>query len=204
MIKTIIEQLRRLDEMPKLKDREYPTAANFAHVSSDALDRSYNYVGITDSGVSIYEKTNGSGFLCGFESELGNLIHIIDIRTRRKSYPSVPRDLSSDYHQVSWVHVVDEYAESGYTRDVYDYLAKITDLVSDHEQYIGAQRLWQSLARAGTVNVYVWDGGLGDYSRDTNGDIIRYTGKNISERYIWGDSIDHADRLLVATTKNFN
>ena len=81
--------------------------------------------------------------------------------------------------------------QRGYTKDVYNLIAKNYDLVSDWEQYGLAKPLWKSLARNSEVNIYVF----------SDNRYRLYDGQNISEKEIWG-GVERASTLLVATTKN--
>ena len=198
-MKLLDQKLKQLNEMPKLHDDELPLGIE-ANISLDSLDRSYVYYGsIRHGAVKIYEKKNSSGFVAGVSKDDSFAI-FLDIKTRKTAYPVVPKNLNSDYHQVSMVVVGDQFADHGYTREVYEYLASKFDLVSDHEQYLGAVRLWRSLSRSDKINIYVYDGEINDYIHNDT-ETVKYNGKNISDSHIWGDTVLHSMRLLVATKK---
>jgi hypothetical protein len=189
-IKQPREAIERLNEMPKYTNDELPLG-QLSQISMTSLSKSYSLLGsVAGNMIQVYEKNTGTGFIAGFERS-GNFNHFLDIGTRRIAYPVLPTGLSSDYHQVSSVLVSEGLEQRGYTKEVYNLVAKKYDLVSDWEQYGLAKQLWQSLARNSGVNVYVFSGGY----------YHRYDGQNISEKEIWG-GMERASTLLVATTKN--
>jgi hypothetical protein len=195
-LRNISDTLVHLNEMPRLRDEELLLGLD-NNISHDQLNRAYSYIGsIRHNTIKIYEKTDSSGFIAGVD--IDHLFTIfLDIKTRKKSYPVLPTGLR-DYQQVSMVLIGDQFAERGYAREVYEFLATKFDLVSDHEQYLGAKRLWKSLAKSGKINIYVFDGEINDYVSDKHG-VIVYNGENINDRLIWGDTIEHSMRLLVAS-----
>ena len=171
-------------------------------ISATALERAYDYLGTPDSydSIHIYKKKNNFGFIAGVRDDT-SLKHFLDIKTRHHSYPVQPVDLLDPYFQVSFVIVSEEFAEQSYTKAVYKFLVSMYDIVSDHEQYLGGKRLWQSIAKDKDVFVYVFDGNKDDYIRDEHGVIIRYDNDDIHETKIWGPSIEHSTILLVASRK---
>jgi len=188
-IKQLIETIERLNEMPKYSDDDLPLG-NLAQISMDSLSKSYSILGnVAQNAIQVYEKNSGTGFIAGFERH-NNFNHFLDIGTRRTSYPVVPHNLSPDYHQVSSVIVAEGFEQRGYTKEVYNLIAKKYDLVSDNEQYRLAKLLWQSLARNSSVNVYVF----------SDNKYSLYDGSNINEKEIWG-GVDKRSTLLVASTK---
>jgi len=188
-IKQLLETIERLNEVPKYNDNDLPLG-NLAQISMSSLSESYSLLGnVAQNAIQVYEKNSGTGFISGFERNQ-SFNHFLDIGTRRVAYPVVPHNLSADYHQVSSVLVAEGYEQRGYTKEIYNLIAKKYDLVSDHEQYRLAKILWQSLARDSSVNVYVF----------TNGQYSLYNGSNINEKEIWG-GVDKRSTLLVATIK---
>lgn len=197
----LIEGILNIEESPRYNDEELPLG-ELAYISQEALKRSFVFLGKTAKEVLVYEKQDFSGFTAGLLNKDKSLAHFLDIKTRKNAYPTTPSQLSPDYHQVSWVIIAKDFEQFGYTRNVYMLVAQHYDLVSDHEQYLGAKKLWQSLARSGVINVYVFDGfETKDYVRDESGNLVKYNGTNINEKKIWGDSIKYNSVLLVATTK---
>ena len=96
--------------------------------------------------------------------------------------------------------VAEDFAKQGLTTAVYDHIAYRVDLVSDYIQFMGAKRLWQSLAKSSTVYVQIFDGSRGDYIRDRNNNVIVYNGQNIDESTIWGGP-EKQSVLLVASSE---
>lgn len=183
-------------EAPYLHDEELGYKV-LAHISNSALTRAYtHFVKIGD--IDIYSNIHG-GFIAGYKRE-DSLSMVVSISTRYDAYPVVPTQLGK-YQQISMVNVSSLYAERGNTKLVYTAIANKLDLVSDNEQYLGAQGLWKSLARSSDINVYVFDGRIKDYVRDSSGKIIKYNGKNIDDKEIWGSKDSYRAVLLVGTTK---
>ena len=189
-IKQLMETIERLNEMPKYTHDDL-SLGQLSHISMTSLSKSYSLLGsVAGNAIQVYEKNTGSGFIAGFERS-GNFNHFLDIGTRSIAYPVVPPGLNSNYHQVSSVLMAEGSDQRGYTKDVYNLIAKNYDLVSDWEQYGLAKPLWKSLARNSEVNIYVF----------SDNRYRLYDGQNISEKEIWG-GVERASTLLVATTKN--
>jgi len=186
-IKKLIETIELLNEMPKYSQDDLPLG-HLSQISINSLNKSYSLLGnVAENAIQVYEKNTGTGFIAGFERS-GNFNHFLDIGTRRVSYPVIPHGLKPDYHQVSSVLIAEGYEQRGYTKEVYNLVAKNYDLVSDWEQYGMAKMLWKSLARNSNVNVYVF----------SDNRYQLYTDNNIDEREIWG-GIEKSTTLLVAT-----
>ena len=187
----------RISEMPYLHNDELPLGVEL-NISNDALERSYILLGSIRSGaIEVYEKSDSSGFIAGIKTSNG-LATFVDIKTRRKAYPVEPKNLHN-YHQVSMVIVGQDHAERGITREIYEFLAGRFDLVSDHEQYQVAKKLWQSLAKSKKINVYVWSGDNWLLDGDNP---KKYDGTNINSAEIWGRTIEYKTRLIVATKRD--
>ena len=131
---------------------------------------------------------------------------IVQVSVRTKPVPFVPTQLKK-YKQVGMVNVSafsesEGYAKQGHARAVYNLLATKFDLVSDHYQYLGAKRLWKSLSKETDINIYVFDGNIGDYLRDSKFTIIRYNGKNLDDKKIWHcTDASYENILLVASIR---
>ena len=189
--------LKTLFESPYLNDEELPYTV-LAKISKSQLKRAYSEVGQINDIVLFAHKDTGfiAGFMVG-----DHLSTIVRISCREKGYPKEPHQLEN-YQQVSMVNVSKEFAERGYTKEIYNLIAKTIDLVSDHEQFLGAKGLWKSLARDSDINVYVFNGNLNDYVRDEFGKIIKYNSSNLKDKMIWGSTFEHKSILLVATKRN--
>lgn len=185
-----------LFEMPYLVDDELQYQV-LAKISNTALKRSYQYL-CKDGEIEIFAGDE-TGFIAGYKRP-NHLSTVVMISCRATAYPVVPTQLQN-YQQVSMVNVSKEFADKGFTKSVYNQIAKTADFVSDHEQYLGAKGLWKSLARESDINVYVYDGHKGDYIRDASGVILKYHSKNIEDKVIWGSSEMYRTVLLVTTSK---
>jgi hypothetical protein len=197
-LKIVIEKLNRISESPYLHDIElfhFETAV----ISKSALVRSYTYIGAVLSEIQIYEKNDWSAFVVGVVDDSGNLIHFLDIQLDHKLYPVEPTQLRPNYRQIGMTMISKNIAQQGITKAVYQYLVERFDMVSDRVQYLGGKRLWQSLAKNSIANIYVFDGGVNDYIRDSGGNIVKYDGVNIDESVIWGETMAHQNRILVAS-----
>lgn len=186
-----------LSEMPYLHDEELGMQT-LAHISEAQLARAYDLVAELDQDVRIYQNSEYNTFIAGYwreNAEPKYLSTTVMISTRKnRAYPAVTMsDLGDEYYQVSMVNVQKKLAESGITKKVYNAIAKLAPLVSDHEQYLGAKGLWKSLARDSDVNVYVFNCDEKTYTK--------YDSKNVDDYLIWGDKHHHRTMLLVATTK---
>lgn len=190
-------KVKELLETPYLNDEElgYEVLAN---ISNEALARSYSLLSKV-KGLEIYQK-NTTGFIAG-KRKKSELSTVVIVNCRKEAYPCVPTQLGSDYQQVSFVRVSKGYESEGNPKLVYNEIAKHIDLVSDHEQYLGGQGLWKSLARESDVNVYVFDGRIKDYIRDETGKPKKYNSSNISAKKIWASKETYRLILLVATDK---
>ena len=200
MIKTFRDFLK---ESPLYNDTELQTQQKIKHPLTDKsvknLESEYNFVG----DVSGYEVWfNGKMFIAGkrYEhSEHGWLFYIImQIRTRGNTmFPTTPADIvpGVNSYQVSWAEISSDVEGIGLAKVIYlmviDYVGSLT---SDNEQYKGARRLWESLAK--NVNVFVWDGNKSDYIRDEIGNKLKL--KEIDPNQVWGQAPIFRNVLLVA------
>jgi hypothetical protein len=194
----MIKKLKTLEvSLPRINDEDLELV-ELHRISMDAIIRAHKLIDVLPNGFQIY-RNNGEGvFITGHH--LGDeFVRIVEILTKKPSYlgANIPTQLDN-WIQVAMVNVDKRFAESGYTKLTYELLSKRFDLVSDKEQYWAAKKLWKSLARSNT-HIYVYDGSIGDYMRDRNGLPNRYNGQNIPEEVIWGKTVQHARRLLVAT-----
>jgi hypothetical protein len=190
-------KLEDLLEMPYLNDEELSYQV-LAKISTKALNKGFEEFSKTKD-LTIYSNKETSGFIAGY-LRAGHLSTVIKIASRQSAYPIEPAQVE-DYHQVSMVSVSKEYALTGNAKAVYEQIAKKVPLVSDHEQYIGAQGLWKSLARSSDVFIYVFNSEVQDYIRDQADKIVKYNSKNIEDDKIWGTDPTHRMVLLVATIK---
>jgi hypothetical protein len=200
-IRVLLEQLSTITEMPKLHDEELALISTQPSISKSALTRSYELIGnlgSSQSHIAVYKKKNNLGFIAGVHDD-GSFTYFLDIKTRHHSYPVEPSNLMIPNFQVSFVNVSEDYAEQTYTKSVYKFLISKYDVISDHEQYIGGKRLWQSISSETDVFIYVFDGNIDDYIRDNDDQIVRYQDESISEKNIWGHSIDFSKILLIAS-----
>jgi hypothetical protein len=189
-----------ITEAPYLHPEELPYKALSA-ISVDRLGLSYSKIGEIDDGggLEVYQHKSNKGIAAGkiLEKEF---YFAVSITTRETIYPAEPTQLD-EMLQVAMVNVSKGQEENGITKKVYEIAAQAINLVSDHEQYLGAKGLWKSLARSSDVNVYVFDGNVKDYIRGVDGKIVKYNGRNISDHDIWGQTIQYKSVLLVATTR---
>jgi hypothetical protein len=120
------------------------------------------------------------------------------IRTRGNTmFPTTPSDIipGKNSFQVSWAEISTDFANVGIARKVYlKIIEMVGSLTSDNEQYKGAKRLWKSLARNVTVNV--WDGNIESYIKDDNGSLL--TLRSIDDSKVWGKTPNYRNVLLVA------
>lgn len=185
-----------LSEMPFLNREELQFKA-LSNISLTRLQTSYDQIGeIGDLGV--YQHVQNGNIIAARVIDKEVYI-LVSISTRAVPYQVQPTQLG-DVRQVSMVHITKGEEEQGLTKRVYALVSQLFDLVSDHEQYLGAQGIWKSLARNSNSNVYVFDGRRGDYIRGENGRPLK-NGKNIHDDDIWGQRIDDRVVLLVATVK---
>jgi hypothetical protein len=198
-LKIIIERLNRINETPYLHGTEL-FHLETALISKAALSKAYTHFGTIFSEIEIFQKNDNTAFVVGLLDDNGNLIHFLDIQTENKSYPIEPSQLSPNYCQIGMVLISKNAAQQGITSAVYQYLIKRFDIMSDNVQYIGGKRLWKSLASSNYANIYVFDGNVNDYVRDVDGKILNYNGTNIDEDFIWGKTIEHQNRILVASS----
>lgn len=201
-IKNILVKLEQINESPYLHDREL-FYFEVAAISPEALSQRYTHLGTVLSEIEIYEKNNQASIVVGILSETGDLYHFLDMQEEKKNYP-IPTQIESNYKQFGMVMISEKIAGQGITKSVFEFLAHLFDIVSDKVQFLGAKRLWKSLARSSAVNVYVYDGNKADYRRDESGMIIKYNGSNLDDLAIWGKTSEHENVLLVATTKVFH
>lgn len=200
-IRVLLEQLSTITEMPRLHDEELALVDSQPSISNAALKRSYELIGnlgSSQSHIEVYKKKNNFGFIAGVKDG-DSFTYFLDIKTRHHSYPVRPSNLLIPNFQVSFVNISEDYAEQTYTKSVYKFLISKYDIVSDHEQYLGGKRLWQSISSQSDVFIYVFDGNTDDYIRDDSGQIVRYQHDSINEKNIWGNSIDFSKILLVAS-----
>lgn len=186
-----------ISETPYLNDEELGYQV-LAKISNNALKRSYDYLSKTEN-IDIFAGKD-TGFIAGY-LKANYLNTVVSISCRKISYPVEPLGLTN-YQQVSMVNTAKGFTEKGNAKLVYNEIAKSVDLVSDHEQYLGAEGLWKSLARESDINVYVFEGFKNDYIRDTSGKLKKYNGSNIKDENIWGTTTQHKTVLLVATIKD--
>lgn len=186
-----------LIETPYLHREELPYKA-LSSISLHRLNQSYTKLAELGDGIEIYQHSNGN-IIAGKQVQ-SDFYLLVSISVRKRAYPVEPTQLSKVL-QVSMVNIQKNEEEQGYAKKVYSVLASLFDLVSDHEQYLGAQGLWKSLARS-TANVYVFDGRKKDYIRDSTERVVRYNGTNIRDKDIWGTTATHKSILLVATTRD--
>jgi hypothetical protein len=189
-----------ITEAPYLNHEELPYKA-ISSISVNRLKQMYTKIGEVKAGVDVYQHQNGSVIAGKIVAD--DFILAVSVSTRGQPYPIEPT-LIDNVLQVSMVNVVKGEEDKGLTKSVYNVIGSLVDLVSDHEQYLGAKGLWKSLARSSDVNVYVFDGNKKDYVRNKNGQIVKYNGNNISDTTIWGSEIEFKTILLVATKKDLN
>jgi hypothetical protein len=122
------------------------------------------------------------------------------IRTRGNiMFPTTPSDIipGKNSFQVSWAEISQDFSNVGIARKVYlKIIEMVGSLTSDNEQYKGSKRLWKSLARNVTVNV--WDGNVESYIRDDNGSPL--TLRSIDDSKVWGKTPNYRNVLLVVRT----
>lgn len=199
MKSSIAKQIKDICESPKLNDEELPYK-KLDDMSSNQLRRAYDHIATTSDKVNVYMRKPNPGFVAGrFDYKTDSLAVLVKISGRVPAYPVTPTGLTN-LVQVSMVNVSKYNEDLGYTKRAYQAIVKSgVDLVSDAEQYLGAEGLWKAVARFKDINVYVFS--KDDYLRDDEGKIIRYDSKNISQSKIWG-GMDKMSTLLVATSKS--
>lgn len=154
-------------------------------ISREAIGRSYDLLGEV-AGLSVYERTGG--VVAGYWNTSGDLSVVVSISSRDVIYPAFVK--ITEFWQISMVRTAKGFQESKFAFSVYDFLARRKPLISDSEQYLGAQGLWKSLAsRSSDLKVYLYD----------DGKFIEYDGSNIPDSHIWGMTFKHRQRLLVAS-----
>lgn len=184
-----------ITEMPLL----YPEALNLRYLTNISLRRlaeSYTKIDSNDK-VDVYQHNQNHGFVAG-RIVGDDLKTLLMITVKTKPLPMIPTGLSKCL-QVTMVHTSLGEEQRGIATFVYTTIASRIALVSDHEQYLGAQGLWKGLARRNDIPVYVFDCGRRDYFRDYKKVLIKYNGQNIRDNDIWGKAEDYRKVLLVAT-----
>lgn len=186
-----------ITEAPYLHRDELPYKP-LTSISRDRIEKSYAKLAELEDGFLVFKKTVSPGIISGrFVND--EFYPSVMVTTRMNAYPSDPTQLD-DMMQVAMVNVAAGLKLEGITKLTYTIAIEHLDLVSDHEQYLGAQGLWKSLAKNSKANIYVFDCTINDYLRDKDG-IVKYNGKNISDNTIWGSSELHKSILLVGTVK---
>ena len=185
-----------LFEAPYLHHEELGYRAISA-VSEARLIESYELLGQSPDGVGYYQHHRSTRLVAGKLID-HTFYFLVSLSARKHRYAVSPTQLDRPL-QISMVNVHRGEEEQGHTIAAFKFFAQRFDLVSNHEQYLGAQCLWRSLARQGDVNIFVFDGQLGDYRRDRNGQICRYSGQHIPADQLWGDQQSFRSTLLVAS-----
>ena len=183
-------------------DEDELNLVELPHISMNAMNQWYSKIGMVANELDLYRNNVSLAILAG--KQLGDeFIPVVSVTCKIPNYlgANIPTQLDN-WVQVSMVTVDKQRALEGYTKATYEAITKHFDLVSDRKQYWAAKKLWQSLARNSAAHIFVFDGTTQDYVRDADGKPHKYDGKNIPENTIWGKSIPHAKRLLVATRKN--
>lgn len=184
-----------LFEMPYLHTYPLPFKA-ISNISINTLNSAYDFLGKISDDVGVYRHNAGGGIIAG--SKRSNEFFLM-VAISVKPTTGL---LLSNALQISMVRVNKGQQQQGLVRQTYSWLTTQYDIVSDREQYLGAQALWKSIARRpGKVNIYVYDGQRKDYVRNEQG-IVRYNGTNIDDTVIWGQESSYKKVLLVATMKD--
>lgn len=190
-------KLKELFETPYLHHEELLYKA-FSCISINRLNLSYTKLGKINEQIEIYKHNNGS-IIAGQKIEQDFFL-LVSISTRKQAYPVTPKKLTNIL-QISMVNVESGEEEKGITKRVYNFIGSKFDLVSDHEQYLGAQGLWKSLAKSSNLNVYIYNGLIDNYIRDKHNVILKYNSSNIPSNIIWGTTAEKKAILLVGTLK---
>ena len=192
-----------LKESPYLYNTKLDLA-DLSHISFASIEEGYNKLGsITEQDIDVYENKENGAIVVGRHIDTEFYIALRIICEERSLYVKSMR-LRSNRKHIKMLNTGKEFARQAIAIDVYTFVAKRFDLVSDRIQYLGAKILWQSLAKRAIVNVYVFDEATKSYLKNSDGSIVKYNGRNIDEDEIWGREEKHQDRLLVATTQDFD
>lgn len=192
--------IKKLETALPIIDEDELKLIDLPHISMNAINKFYTPIDVVSRDIKLYYNKVAKGFTSG-KMYGDEFIPFVHVSCKTPNYPgaNIPDQLTN-WMQVAMVNVSSSEALEGYTKATYELISKHYDLVSDRKQYWAAKKLWQSLARS-NAHIYVWDGNVKDYLRDSNGKPHKYDGSNIPEATIWGKTTEHARRLLVATHK---
>lgn len=193
--------VKKLETALPLIDEGELELIDLPHISMNAISKFYTQLEKLPSDVVLYRNNVSGAFISG--KKFGEyFVPFVSVACKKPSYPgaNIPSQLTN-WVQVAMVNADKLRTLEAHTRATYELISKHYDLVSDRKQYWAAKNLWKSLARSNS-HIYVWDGNIKDYLRDTDGKPHKYDGQqNIPEATIWGKTTEHARRLLVATHK---
>lgn len=189
-----------LFETPYLHDYALPYKP-ISVISMAAIRDAYDFLGhIKDHKLDVYRHKPGAGGIVAGRPAKDDfpMACIVSVQS------IAPLPQLTNAIQVSMVRVGANEARQGLVQSVYALIASKFDLVSDYQQYLGAQGLWKAISKRIGTNTYVYDGRskLKDYVRNSEGHIVKYNGSNIEDMNIWGQEDSYKKILLVATSKN--
>jgi hypothetical protein len=182
---------------PYLHNSEMMSLKSLSTISKEQMERAWNKIVNFGENEYLLQRKNKTAFILGVLEENTFYQYVQVFLT----LPRVGSPQTKHSYQVEMVNVSRGKEDSGFTRKAYIEIAKHYTLISDSEQYQASKKLWQSVAKSDEVYVYVYDGMIKDYLRDSEKNIIKYNGKNIDENEIWGKNTKHISRVLVASMK---
>lgn len=193
-------QKRLLEMSPYLHDTRLPLS-KLSSLSKNSMETGFNLLGkIKDHNIDVYENKETGGILAGTMVD-EEFFPIIRITCSERGLYIKSMQLQARRKHVKMLNVDKDTARQTFAISVYNFVASHFDLISDRIQYLGAKILWQSIARQGHVNIYVFDETKKAYVRDSSGQIVKYNGKNIDDNLIWGQKEEHQAKLLVASVR---
>ena len=172
-------------------------------LSKKSIEARFSYLGkVKNQSFDVYENNDNGSILAGVMVD-DEFYPIISITNDERSLYVKSMQLADKRKHVRMVRTNQKFESQRVALDTYEFIAQEFNLVSDRIQYLGAKALWQSLARQGRVNVYVFDEDKKDYIRLDNEKPVKYNGKNITDELIWGKKEEHQNKLLVASVREF-
>jgi len=187
-----------LNEMPYLYNKRM-NLEKISNISKEALER-YTKIGrVPTQNFDVYENKENGTLLGGILID-GEFYPLIFINCEERSLFVKSMQLKDKRKHIKLVRVNENFSDQKVSTDMYTFVAKHFDLISDRIQYKGAKDLWKTLAKQNRINVYVFDEETKDYIR-SEGKIVKYNGKNLDDSEIWGSDLKHQARLLVAVNR---
>lgn len=202
----LIERLKEKREFNEMSPIYIPQPLNLKYgvgkFSRRAEKRDYTYIGELETlKLKAYYSNVSDGIIVGNwqfdeDNEEEMFVGAFYLAESDGDYDFLP-DLKNSF-QIGGVNTIKSLAGRGIASNAYIDLTKYYNLISDTEQYEGGRGIWERICKDKRINVYIWNGNIMDWFRDSSGKPIRYNGKNIEPSEIWGTRQEEKI-LLVAT-----